>query len=114
MDILEAVTAVGAKFVYRKDRIPIFDSWRVMKDKGGIYVGDCDDFSITCFWHLHYVKSINDGGHLVGSFQGQWFDNWTKKPLPKADFFRVTKHRYRSIIPGPLVAVYLLLGLVFK
>jgi hypothetical protein len=133
MNIHDAVSTVAPKFVYRKDRIPLFDSWRVMKYKSGSYVGDCDDFAITCFWHLsdrklwrfllhlivthnyrvHYVKSGLGGGHLVGSYGGQYFDNWTKRPMLKKDFFATTGHKYRMIIPGPIVAVYLFLGLFF-
>lgn len=134
MDISSAVALVASKFVYRKDSIPLADSWRVMEERDGTYTGDCDDFTITTFWHVsdksvfkfllhlivthkyrvHHVKSVNGEPHLVGSYDGMWFDNFSKQALTKNEFFATTGHKYRFPMIGPLIAIYLALGLVFK
>jgi hypothetical protein len=134
MTLSEAIDAVARKFVYKADRLPLYDSWRVMREKNGMLHGDCDDFAVTAFWllsgrHLgrfllhallthsyrfHYTTSKSGVPHLVASYEGQFFDNWSRKALPKDEFFRTTGHRPRFVIPGPLVGVYLFLGLIFK
>jgi len=131
--LTEIVKTLGRKFRYRLDpKLPL-DYWSVMKEKNSVMQGDCDDFTITCFWHLsgenlwrflwntlvthryeiYRVKSSN-GAHIVGCFENQWFDNWTLDTHPKKQFFDVTGHRLEFRYYAPVIAVYLLLGRLYN
>ena len=134
MNLTEAVQYVSSRFVYRPDRLKIFDSWRVMKETDGKLVGDCDDFAITVFWQLsnnnlfvflfhllithryrlYNVRTIDDEPHIVGSYKGIWFDNITRQPMNKDQFFQTTDHQYRFVVIGPITLIYLAIGLFLK
>lgn len=134
MNIKEAVNLVASKFIYKADKLKIYDSWRVMKLQDKHYYGDCDDFSITCFWYysdknlkkfiwnilithkykLYRVKTVSGGYHVVGSVDDLWFDNWSKEALSKADFFERTKHKITMRYISPIIGTFLLIGLFLK
>jgi hypothetical protein len=131
MNLNTAVEQVSSKFVYQADTIKRFDSWRVMKLTDGIFKGDCDDFVITVLWYTSgkslwrflfhllithkykvYNVSTSDGEpHIVASYKNQWFDNFTMAPFARDAFFQTTKHKYRFQIIGPVISIYLLIGL---
>lgn len=134
MSIKEIVKSVSSKFVYTSDKKFLIDQWFVMREKEGKLHGDCDDFSVTCLWELcdrniikfivnvlilhryrlHHVKTSTNGGHVVGYANGLYFDNWTLEALPKEEFLRRTKHKFKFFYPSPMIAIYLLCGLFFR
>lgn len=134
MDIREAVKIVAEKFQYKADNLKLYDSWRVMKLKDDKFAGDCDDFSITCFWYysdcrlgkflwnllvthkykLYRVRTTHGEAHVVGCVDDLWFDNFTKKAVPKEEFFETTKHKMLMRYFSPIFAIFLLIGLVVK
>jgi hypothetical protein len=134
MNIIKAVNAVGNKFLYRPDKYLVFDHWSVMVEKEGILTGDCDDFALTSIWYscdknllkfifwallLHkykfwYAKTKNGEGHLVGSYNSLFFDNWTKQPLPKEQFLAKTGHNLKFFFPSPLILIQLLMGSITR
>ena len=131
MNIKEAVKYVGDNFVYENDPKMIGDTWHVMKMKNGKFKGDCDDFALTCLWFysdkkilkflfhllithrykLYRCKTNTGGWHVVGSVDGLWFDNWTKKALPKEEFFTKTKHNIKMRYLSIVFVWYLIIGL---
>ncbi len=129
----KAVALVASKFRYTNDKRFIFDLWFVMRDADGVMKGDCDDFTITCLWEMcgrslrtfiwkvlithqykvHRVKSTN-GYHVVGEVDGLWFDNWTLRAMPKAEFFAATGHRHQIQYVSPVMLPYLISGLFVR
>lgn len=121
------------KFVYREDRKHLWDQWFVMKENGGRYYGDCDDFTITGLWLLcdrsfwkfvwrvlvthrykiHRVRTAS-GTHVVAEVDGLWFDNWVGTMLPKDEFFKTTGHQYLKQYWSPYIASCLLVGLFYR
>lgn len=121
-------------FSYREDRKHLWDQWFVMKENGGRYYGDCDDFTITGLWLLcgssfwqfvwkvlikheykiHRVKTVNSGFHVVAEIDGMWFDNWTGRMLPKEEFFKETGHQYLKQYWSPYITLSLLVGLFYR
>lgn len=113
MDVSLAVMLVANRFQYKKDSNFLVDSWSIMKDKNGVFYGDCEDFSLTVFWYLsnqslfkfiwnllisHKYKLIwcktNTGEfHFYGKVNGLCFDNWTKRTLPENVFLKETGHK---------------------
>ena len=113
MDVSLAVMLVANRFQYKKDSNFLLDSWSVMKDRNGVFYGDCEDFSLTVFWYLsgcnlfkfiwnvlitHKYRLIwckaNTGElHFYGKVNGLCFDNWTKKALPENVFLEQTGHK---------------------
>ena len=134
MDLAAATASVSQKFQYRADRIRIFDSWRVMDLDSPVCEGDCEDFALTVFWlisgrsigrflwnllithryRMVYSRTRDGEAHFVGNFGDQWFDNWSRKPMDRDAFFQSTGHRKIIMYPGPIIAVYLLIGLVIR
>ena len=125
------IEQVSAKFVYTPDPKPFpFDYWFVMKERNGELKGDCDDFSITILWllcnssllsfiwnvlilhrfKLHRVMALN-GYHIVGEVDGLFFDNWTKRALPKEEFYTSTKHVHLQQYWSPVIVLLLISGL---
>lgn len=131
MNIDQAIKIVSNKFIYKADKIRLFDSWRVMKLKDGVFKGDCDDYIMTVFWYLsgenlwkflfnllithkykvYNVITIDNETHIVGSYKDYWFDNFTNLELNKKDFFNKTGHKYRFQIYSPIIIIYLIIGL---
>lgn len=134
MELDAALLAVSSRFIYRADRLRLFDSWRVMPKQDRGYEGDCEDFSLTVFWlvanqsiltflwnllvthRFSMTRSFTSNGdaHVVGNIGDQWFDNYTKVSMPREQFFQITGHRKSFSYPGPLIALYLLIGLFVK
>ncbi|POP53054.1 hypothetical protein [Zhongshania marina] len=112
MKITDAVIAVAKKFEYRADPDQWIDPWFVMREKNGKLHGDCDDFTISClyrylgFWkfiwqvcithkaQIHRFKTVNGEFHVGGCVNGLWFDNYTRRALPKRQFYEETGHTY--------------------
>lgn len=131
MNIADAVSIVGNRFVYTPDKISLFDSWSVMKDHDGKMFGDCDNFALTAIWYacdrsiwkfILYVLILHkyrfwfcmteDGEkHVVGYAQGKYFDNFTYKALDKESFFSRTKHRRLFVYPSPIILLYMIIGI---
>ena len=111
----DAVSYVSQKFHYKRDKKPfldLFDHWFIMKERDGKFYGDCEDYSLTVLWFLcdksllkfiwyvlilHRYKlyrlfTISGEAHIVGKVGDLWFDNWTLKAMPKAEFFKYTGH----------------------
>jgi hypothetical protein len=129
MNISIAVLEVASKFVYKPDRIRVFDSWKVMR--GDTLYGDCDNFALTAVWYacdrsmlkfiwnvilLHkyrfwFCKTESGEKHVVGYAQGKFFDNFSNKALPKQEFFELTKHKRIFVYPSPFVLVYMFIGI---
>jgi hypothetical protein len=134
MELSAAIDKVKSQFEYQADRLRIFDSWRVMESKSGKYHGDCEDFALTVFWHVadgrltrflwHLLithryrmirtQTVHGEPHVVGRIGDQWFDNWTQKALPEKEFFQNTGHRKSWTYPGPLISLYLAIGIFFR
>jgi hypothetical protein len=111
-DIKESVKYVASKFEYKKDSDFFIDQWFVMKDKDGKFIGDCDDFTMTCLWYfygcsllsfiwnviiankakIYQVTDINGEDHIIGFVDGYYFDNWSMEALEENKFFEKTKH----------------------
>lgn len=133
MDLHSAVKIVADKFQYKADKNLILDGWSIMRDRSGVYQGDCEDFALTVFWHLseqnlfkfllnlivlHKYKLIwcktHDGElHFVGRYGDLYFDNWTKKALTEHKFFATTGHRKIMTMFMPVCIPQLLKG-IFK
>ena len=131
MQLVDAVSEVAGQFDYEADRLRLFDSWHVLTEQQGRYRGDCEDFALTVFWRLadgniwkflwnvlithqyriYRVRDRNGDSHAVGCFRDQWFDNWTLATKDRDEFFSHTGHTLLHIYPGPLIALYLLIGL---
>lgn len=131
MQLEAALALVAPRFMYKADRLRAFDSWRVMKLEHGHYHGDCEDFALTVFWFvcdhsvgkflwnllvthrygLIRVHTTQGEAHVVGVFQNKWFDNFTLQSQSREKFFQITGHRATLRYPGPLIALYLLIGL---
>lgn len=133
MKIETAVKSVADKFMYLAD-LPAFmyfwDYWFVMPERDNKLFGDCEDFTLTCFWYyadknlwrflwnllvthryrVYRVMTINNEPHLIGSVDDLWFDNWTLTAIPKLDFFEVTKHKLQKQIYAPFMASALVIG----
>lgn len=131
MNIETAVKSVADKFWYLAD-LPAFlnlwDYWFVMPEHDNKLSGDCEDFTLTCFWYyadknlwrflwnllvthrykMYRVMTTNNEPHLIGSVDGLWFDNWTLSAIPKSDFFEVTKHR----VQWQVISLFMILPLV--
>ena len=134
MQLEAAIDLVKHRFVYQADQLRVFDSWRVMKLQDGRYRGDCEDFALTVYWHvcdhdavkflwnllvthrygLIRTRTARGEAHVVGAFQDQWFDNFTKQSQSKENFFQTTGHHSTLRYPGPLIALYLLIGLFVR
>ena len=134
MKVQDAVKLVADKFNYSPDTKTLGDSWRVMPLTNNKFIGDCDDFAITCFWYIsnkniftflfhllithkyavYRCKTINDEWHIVGRLDNLWFDNWTLKPLTKEQFINQTKHTITMRYIAPTIAWFLLIGLFKK
>lgn len=117
MELSKAIELVSGKFVYRKDQNFLVDSWSVMQESNGVYYGDCDDFVLTVFWYLAdknlvkflwnlfvthkygvvWCKTYNGSLHIVGKYDGLYFDNWTYAACNEQTFFTLTKHK--KIVP---------------
>lgn len=128
----DSIQTVSVGFDYEADDLRIFDSWSVLTPDAGRYRGDCEDFVLTVFWHLsgrdlatflwhvlithqyrlYRVRDTNGNSHVVGSYQDQWFDNWTLGASNRDQFVQQTGHDILHMYPGPLIALYLLIGLV--
>lgn len=113
MDLHSAIRLIASRFQYKKDDNRLIDSWSVMRDRDGKFIGDCEDFSLTVFWYmsdqslfkflfnlfvLHkyaliWCKTKNGELHFVGRYGDLYFDNWTFAALPKDEFFRRTGHK---------------------
>ena len=131
MDIKKAVKYVGDNFVYESDPKVLGDTWQVLKMKDGKFTGDCDDFSLTCFWFysdkklskflfhllvthrykLYRCKTIYGEWHVIGSVDDLWFDNWTREALPKEQFFAKTKHDVKMRYLSFMFLWFLFMGL---
>jgi hypothetical protein len=131
MNIYEAVKYVGERFVYESDPTTIGDTWQVLRLNDEKFTGDCDDFALTCFWYvsdqnilrfvlhtfithkykLYRCKTINNEWHVVGSFDGLWFDNWTQEALVRAKFFEKTKHTIKMRYLSPMILYFMFVGL---
>ena len=131
MEVELAVKYVASKFKYQKDKKFIFDFWFVMRDSGGVFYGDCDDFTVTSLWEIcernlwkfiwyvfilhrykmYRVKTINGGYHLVGCAEDLWFDNWTRRAMPKDQFFERTKHFDVRQVWSPVIMFFMFWGL---
>lgn len=135
MTIHDAVANVSGRFAYLADTLRWFDSWRVMPGAAQprtVLRGDCEDFALTVYWllcgrslwrflwrvlvtheyGLHRCITMAGEAHVVGVHRGLWFDNFTYRALPKAEFLESTGHRLQWRYPGPVIAVYLFIGLV--
>jgi hypothetical protein len=135
MELNSAIKEVSDKFVYTADKTENFmgDNWFVMKEAGGKYYGDCEDFSLTVMyllagsnmlrllWNifigkykLHAVASngviIN---HCVGEIDNIWFDNWVMSVKNKDEFFNQTKHIYGNRISFFTIFSKLIMGKLF-
>jgi hypothetical protein len=113
MDISVAIMLVANRFQYKKDTSVLIDSWSVMRDRNGVFYGDCEDFSLTVFWYMSnqsilkfiwnvlishryqlvWCKTKTDELHFYGKVNGLCFDNWTKKALPEKAFLEQTGHK---------------------
>lgn len=130
MDLSFAVMLVANRFQYRKDSNLLFDSWSVMRDKNGVFYGDCEDFTLTVFWYManrnilvflfnlfffryKLIWSITNKGefHIYGKYGDLCFDNWTKRTLPEDVFLRETGHRRIMVFPMIFGIIQLILGL---
>lgn len=133
MDILKAAGIVGPKFRYKSDKklLMLFDVWFIMREKDGYLYGDCEDFALTCLWEacdrnlktffkkviltheykLYYVKTKDNGNHVVGCAENLWFDNWTRWPYKKDIFFNITKHTDAREVPSFDILFFMLCGL---
>lgn len=133
MKITEAVKYVADKFVYKSD-LPAFlwlwDYWFVMPEQKGKLTGDCEDFTLTCFWyysdqnlwkflwHLlitHKYRvfraiTINNEAHLLGSVDNLWFDNWTLAAVSNTEFFDRTQHKLQWQLLSPFMLLPLIIG----
>lgn len=132
MSIKDVVNSVADKFEYVADsKFPI-DQWFVMREKNGKLHGDCDDFTITCFYcylgfwqfiwqvcitnkcKIHRFKTQSGEYHVGGSVDGWWFDNYTLKAVTKSEFFKVTGHTYLKQYRIWSMAPKLIVGLVAR
>ncbi len=136
MNIIDSLYEVSVKFEYREDTVGIKnDNWVVMKEQGGKYYGDCEDFALTVFWlmcnksifvflwnllisgkfQLHGVKSngANDINHCVGSIGDFWFDNWTKEAFVQRKFLEKTGHVIGKRFGSLTIMSKLLFGVIF-
>jgi hypothetical protein len=111
MDLADACRYVASRFDYKPDKRSGLSRgrWKILS--GSVMRGDCEDFSLTVI-ALHFggvaglVKAIitgaaamhhveaRNGPHAVGSVGELWFDNWTMRPMPEAEFFVSTGHIY--------------------
>ena len=136
MQVSEAVEKVASKFKYTSDKKLTFsDAWFVMRERDGYLHGDCDDFSLTTIWEIcdrsilkfiwfvvvthqyrmYHCKTHDGVGHVVGYAQGLWFDNWTKKALPKQEFLEATQHKIWPIsYPSPNILIFMLIGAFYR
>lgn len=111
MDVSLAVMLVANRFQYKKDSNFLLDSWSVMKDRNGVFYGDCEDFSLTVFWYLSdrnllkflfnlffgkykliWCKTLDGQYHFYGKVNGLCFDNYTRRTLPEDAFLKETGH----------------------
>lgn len=135
MNLSNAITEVNKYFVYLNDKKSLLDTWKVMfKNNQGELRGDCEDYSLTVFWYLadqniktflwnlfitqkYKLYSVNTSfgvKHTVGSYEGVWFDNWTKRPLNETEFFFITGHKKKFRYFMPIMFLPLLKGLLVK
>ena len=134
MNIEKNVSEIAAKFVYLSDKKSVLgDFWFVMKSQeGGTLYGDCDDFSISALWlecdrnlwkfiwnviilhryKLYRCKTTSGEYHVIGRVGDLWFDNWTLSAVDKETFFARTKHKILHIYPSPVIAYFMLMGLL--
>lgn len=133
MNITEAVKRVADKFVYRTDLrmfLGFLDHWFVIPERDNKLIGDCEDFTLTCFWYhadqsilkflwhllithkykVYQVKDVNNSNHIVGCTDNLWFDNWTFIALPKTEFFEYTKHTIVRQVYAPFMILPLIAG----
>lgn len=131
MNIKEAVEYVGKRFVYEADPKVIGDTWHVLPLKDDKFTGDCDDFAMTSLWYIsdqkwtrflyhllithkyeiYRCKTVNDGWHIISCVDDLWFDNWTRRALPKDEFFARTKHKIKMRYFSPIIIWFLIVGL---
>ena len=132
MDLHSAVKIVADKFQYKADKNLILDGWSIMRDRSGVYQGDCEDFALTVFWHLSeqnlfkfllnllilhkyriiWCKTFTGELHFVGRYGDLYFDNWTKKALTEDKFFATTGHRKIMTMFMPVCILQLLKGIL--
>lgn len=131
MDLHSAIRLIASRFQYKKDDNRLVDSWSIMKERDGKYRGDCEDFSLTVFWHMSdknlfkflfnlcvthkygliWCKTKTGELHMIGRYGDLYFDNWTLAALEKNDFFQRTGHRKIMQMVMPLCIVQLIKGL---
>ena len=135
MELNQAIQQVNSRFKYKADPEFIFDVWKVMdEDTQGVLLGDCEDYSLTVLWFandcsywkffknvillhkykLHHVITHTGERHIVGSYNNQYFDNWTLVALSEDDFFKSTKHDYQYQYFIPSMVLALLTGFFYK
>lgn len=131
--MIQVIQSLGNLFTYRADRKHLWDQWFVMKENGGRYYGDCDDFTVTGLWllcggsfwqfvwrvlltHEYKIHRVQTAGgtHVVAQVGELWFDNWTGRMLPKEQFFKETGHRYLKQYWSPYITSCLLVGLFYR
>lgn len=133
MDLHSAIRLVASKFRYKKDNNLLVDGWSVMRERDGKYLGDCEDFSLTVFWHMSDKRlfkflfnlfithkyaliwcSTKTGElHMIGRYGDLYFDNWTLAAFTKEEFFKRTGHKKRFQFFMPLCVVQMIKG-IFK
>lgn len=122
MNLSEACHSVAKQFQYKKDGS--FGRWSVLKKEP--LEGDCEDFSLTVLYRyyggfkpmlkdlwkrhakIHTVQASN-GKHAVGEVSGQFFDNWTLRPMLKDEFVKETSHKFNKAY-HPLYVFWKLTG----
>lgn len=129
MNLDDAVKYVADRFQYRRDP-KWFEFWTVMKERDGVMIGDCDDFSLTVIWKLceenflkfiwnvlilhryrfYWSKASSNEWHIIGYAQNRYFDNWSKRAMNKEDFLSLTRHKIYVFIPSPLIVIYMFTG----
>lgn len=115
-------------FIYDPDRK--VDTWSIMRPGAdGAYRGDCDDYAVTTlylytgslwrFWaslifgsaKIHFVTTVDGGGHAVLQYNGMYIDNWTQSWVSRNHMETVCGHEFSSwLFPWPTTALKMLLG----
>lgn len=107
-EIASAIAELKTRFRYKVDKP--FDSWRVMADDDGDWLGDCDDFAVTALWllvgrsraafvsalikgtaELWYVTTQRGTPHMTLRWRGAWICNSYPTPSPNCRFKKVKR-----------------------
>ena len=120
------------EYQYDKETYVMADVWKILQPcEDGKYRGDCEDFAFTwaflesdsnygkLLWNfltgkykIWYVLN-NGGGHAVLELpEGQFVDNWSKRPVPRDYMEGIFNHEFKYSFSLYSILVKLGVGLV--